>query len=93
LAEKMQRVDLSTVVSWQQKWCYDLLCFSTTGKIRYHLTRQAAIQDLAATVNTKALVTYSRSLLSTQQLSRHPLNARLFLEEMLLTYAMLVQRN
>lgn len=93
LAEKMQRADLPTVVSWQQKWCYDLLSFSTTGKIRYHSSRQAAIKNLAASINTKALVTYSRSLLSLQQLSRHPLNARLFLEEMLLTYARLAQRN
>jgi len=93
LAEKLQRADLPTVVSWQQKWCYDLLSFSTTGKIRYHSSRQAAIKALATTINTKALVSYSRSLLSSQQLSRHPLNARLFLEEMLLTYAMLVQRN
>lgn len=93
LAEKLQRADLPTVVSWQQKWCYDLLSFSTAGKIRYHSSRQAAIKNLAISINTKALVSYSRSLLSLQQLSRHPLNARLFLEEMLLTYAMLVQRN
>lgn len=92
LAEKMQRTDLPTVVSWQQKWCYDLLSFSMTGKIRYHLSQQAAIQTLAVTVNTKALVTYSRSLLSTQQLSRHPLNARLFLEAMFLRYVMLVAK-
>lgn len=91
LAEKMQRTDLSMVVSWQQKWCYDLLSFSTTGKVRYHSSQLIAIQTLAATVNTKALVTYSRSLLSTQQLSRHPLNARLFLEEMFLRYAMLLE--
>ena len=92
LAEKMQRADLPMVVSWQQKWCYDILSFSTTGTIRYHLSQQEAIQTLAATINTKALITYCRSLLSTQQLSRHPLNARLFLEEMLLTYAMLVTK-
>ncbi len=90
LAEKMQRADLPMVVNWQQKWCYDLLSFSTTGRIRYHSSRQAVIKSLAATINTKALVTYSRSLLSMQQLTRHPLNARLFLEEMLLSYAMLL---
>lgn len=93
LAEKMQRADLPTVVSWQQKWCYDLLSFGTTGKIRYHASRHAAIKSLVMCINTKALVTYSRSLLSTQKLSRHPLNARLFLEEMLLIYKSLVRKN
>lgn len=93
LAEKMQRVDLPTVVSWQQKWCYDLLSYRTAGKVRYYSSRQTTIKTLATSINAKALVTYSRSLLSLQQLSRHPLNARLFLEEMLLTYADLMQKN
>ena len=32
LAEQMQKADLPTVVSWLQKWCYDLLSFHTAGK-------------------------------------------------------------
>ncbi len=90
LAEEMQKSDLPTAVNWMQKWCYDLMSFRTTGKIRYHLPMLAAIKSLASEIDPRALAAYSRELISTQRLARHPLNARLFLEEMLLSYAMLI---
>ncbi len=90
LAEKMQRYNLSIVVSWLQKWCYDLLSFRCTGKVRYHPSQQLVIQTLAANIENKVLIVFMRDLISTQQLSKHPLNARLFLEEMLLSYAVLI---
>jgi len=86
LAQTMQHWELSTIVDWHQKWCYDLLSFNTTGKIRYNLAQSEAIQHLASKIDPKKLATYSRQLIKTQQLSRHPLNARLFLEEMLISY-------
>lgn len=90
LAEEMQKSDLPTAVNWMQKWCYDLMSFRTTGKIRYHLPMLAAIKALASGIDSRALAAYTRSLISTQRLARHPLNPRLFLEEMLLSYAMLI---
>jgi len=93
LAEKMQQSDLSAVVSWMQKWCYDLLSFCLTGRIRYHLSKVTAIRSLAPTIDIKALVAFLRTLLSSQQLSHHPLNPRLFLEEIFFTYAALMVPN
>lgn len=90
LAEEMQKFDLPTAVSWMQKWCYDLMSFRTTGKIRYHLPMLATIKSLVSEIDPRSLASYSRSLISTQRLARHPLNPRLFLEEMLLSYAMLI---
>lgn len=90
LAEKMQQSDLSVVVSWMQKWCYDLLSFCLTGRIRYHESKLTVIQTLTSTIDTRALVTFLRTLLTAQQLSRHPLNPRLFLEELFFTYAALM---
>ena len=93
LAEKMQQSELPVVVSWMQKWCYDLLSFCLTGKIRYHLSKVVAIRTLAPIIDTKALVAFLCTLLSSQQLSRHPLNTRLFLEEIFFTYAALTTPN
>lgn len=90
LAEKMQQSDLPTVVNWMQKWCYDLLSFYVSGKIRYHLSKVAAIRALVLTIDTGALVTFLRTLQSSQQLSRHSLNPRLFLEEIFFTYVALI---
>lgn len=86
LAEAMQKSDLPTVVNWLQKWCYDLLSFRTTGKIRYHVDTPAAVQSLASRADLRSLITYLRTLTKTQQLASHPLNPRLFLEEMLFSY-------
>jgi DNA polymerase-3 subunit delta' len=97
LADAIQKSDLPTVVNWMQKWCYDLLSFRTAGKIRYHVDRFSAIQPLALGINPRSLITYLRTLTKTQQLASHPLNPRLFLEEMLFSYAAVlpdpVQRN
>lgn len=90
LAETMQQSDLPTVVSWMQKWCYDLLSFCVTGKIRYHSSKKAHIQTLTLTIDIKALTTFLRKLQFSQQLSSYPLNPRLFLEEIFVTYAALI---
>lgn len=86
LAEKMQKTDLPTVVNWLQKWCYDLMSFCVAGEIRYHLDRMEAIKSLAHAIDPLSLSAYLRSLNEAQQLATHPLNARLFLEELLFSY-------
>ncbi|SCY08958.1 DNA polymerase III, delta prime subunit [Nitrosospira sp. Nl5] len=90
LAEEMQKSDLPTVVNWLQKWCYDLMSFRTTRKIRYHLEMRATIKSLASGIDPRALATYLRALNATHRLAHHPLNPRLFLEEMLFSYVMSV---
>ena len=88
LAEEMQKLDLPTLVNWLQKWCYDLMSFCTTGKVRYHLNMLATIKSLSLEIDPRALAAYLRTLNATQRLARHPLNPRLFLEEMLFSYVM-----
>jgi len=90
LAEKMQKSDLPTVVNWLQKWCYDLISFRITGRIRYHLSMQTTIKVLVPKIDPRRLARYLRSLIDMQRLSHHPLNPRLFLEEILISYAMLL---
>lgn len=90
LAEEMQKSDLPALVNWLQKWCYDLMSFRTTGKIRYHLDMLATIKSLASGIDPRSLATFLRVLNETQRLAHHPLNARLFLEEMLFSYVMSV---
>ena len=88
LAEEMQKLDLPMLVNWLQKWCYDLMSFCTTGKVRYHLNMLATIKSLSLEIDPRALAAYLRTLNATQRLARHPLNPRLFLEEMLFSYVM-----
>jgi DNA polymerase-3 subunit delta' len=93
LADRMQKADLATVVSWLQKWCYDLMSFCVTGKIRYHLDRAAAIRTLARAIDPQSLSGYLRSLDEAQQLAAHSLNPRLFLENILFSYVKALSRS
>jgi DNA polymerase-3 subunit delta' len=86
LAEEMQKSDLVMVVTWLQKWCYDLMSFRTTQKVRYHLDMLAQIKSLASRLDPYSMAAYLRALDKTQQVARHPLNPRLFLEELLFSY-------
>ena len=92
LAEAMQPVNLSLVVSWLQKWCYDLVSYRTTGRNRYYLKQLAAIQALSGQIDLPECITFTRALNSKQKLSHHPLNPRLFLEELLIAYRVLMNR-
>jgi len=86
LAEKLHKLDLPSVTGWLQKWCYDLMSCRTSGRVRYHLKQVVIIRQQAAVIDPMAFGFLWRSLVASQQLARHPLNPRLFLEEMLLTY-------
>jgi DNA polymerase III subunit delta' len=92
LADAIQQLDLSTVVGWLQKWCYDLVSYQTSGKIRYYRHQQVAIKALAKQIDIQAVIAYSRALNTHQQLSHHPLNARLFLEEIFVSYVQAAYR-
>jgi DNA polymerase-3 subunit delta' len=90
LAEELQKSDLPTTISWLQKWCYDLMSCRITGKIRYHLSMQARIEELVPKIDPLTLAGYLRNLIDMQRLAHHTLNPRLFLEEAFISYAMLM---
>ena len=90
LTASLQTVKLSIIVNWLQKWCYDLTSYLITGKIRYHLNQMPAIQAISGRIDLHAFIDFTRALDLKQQLSHHPHNSRLFLEEILISYAALI---
>ncbi|WP_338087337.1 DNA polymerase III subunit delta' [Nitrosomonas nitrosa] len=86
LSSALSKLDLSMLVNWLQKWCYDLMSCRVTGKVRYHLQHETTIRKLAATINPLQFAQFWRDLIKTQRLSQHPLNTKLFIEEMLFSY-------
>ena len=77
-------------VGWMQKWCYDVLSFSTTGSVRYHPHCKTNIQAISSRVNPQIMLIYQQFLNKHQSLAQHTLQARLFLEEMLIRYRALL---
>lgn len=86
LAEKLQQLDLLCIVDWLQKWCFDLMSCHATGKVRYHLREETTIQKMSSKINPVSLAFLWRDLITARQWARHPLNPKLFIEEMLYRY-------
>jgi DNA polymerase III subunit delta' len=90
LAERVQRIPLWEVVAWLQRWSFDLLLARSAGRVRYHLGDEKLISDVAARCDPAGIAAYLRKLAQAKALARHPLNAKLFVEDLLLQYQKLV---
>jgi DNA polymerase-3 subunit delta' len=79
------------VVTWLQKWAYDVVYFSVLGTVRYNPDQRDAIARVASAVEPLAAMRFYRDMVKQQRIAQHPLNARLFIEHLLLAYRDLVQ--
>jgi len=89
LADLCRGAAPTRVVAWLQKWVADLALASSAGRVRYHLRHASALRALAPSVALERLVGFDRSLAESAAIAQHPLNPRLFLEDMFLRYAQL----
>lgn len=81
------------VVGWLQRWVYDLLSLRLTGILRYHVADDQAARAMAAHCNPARAAALLRRLASARSLAQHPLNTRLFFEDLLIEYAGLIAGN
>jgi DNA polymerase-3 subunit delta' len=68
-----------------------LVLLKSAGQIRYNPDYQTEIMRAADALSTRAITRYHRSLTYWQGVVNHPLNARLFVEQLLLSYKALLQ--
>jgi len=92
LAETVQRIPLWDLVGWLQRWSFDLLLARATGRVRYHVGEEKALAEIALHCEATGIAAYLRQLAQARSLARHPLNPRLFVEDLLLQYQQLVRR-
>lgn len=92
-AERMQKIEPGLTVLWLQKWCYDLASLKLTGQLRYNPDFADRLAALGHGLDRLLLARYLRSLTAAQRVARHPLNSRLFVEDLLLSYGELVVDN
>ncbi len=86
LAESAQQYPLSDIINWLQKWICDLTYCKFTGKVHYHLDFKEILYKLSGSADALGLVRYYRDLLAAQRAVQHPLNSRLVLEQLALSY-------
>jgi DNA polymerase III subunit delta' len=86
LRERKEGGVLPQLVGWLQKWTVDLNLVAQAQSVRYFLRQRARIEPLAAATAPVRLVRFYRLLVSKRREAEQPLNARLFLEDLFLSY-------
>jgi DNA polymerase-3 subunit delta' len=78
---------MPTLVSWMQRWVADLVSVRLGGPVRFFPDREDVLRGLAGRLSVDAALGCYNEITQSRRVSQHPLNARLFLEDMLLRYA------
>jgi DNA polymerase-3 subunit delta' len=91
LAEALRDTPVPHLVSWLQKWSYDLISQKYLGKVRYNPDHVVALAAAADQVDALAAMRFHRNVVRLQRIVNHPLNARLFIERLLIGCAELTQ--
>lgn len=92
LAEKVDKAGNENLALWLMRWVADLLYVRQTGgTARYYPGRAKAVVSSAAAFDVAALHRYYRKLAEARRMAGHPLNPRLFAEELLIDYARLTR--
>lgn len=77
---------LPRLVDWSQKWLVDLGLALAGRPSRFYLARRTTIEALAAATSLDKTVRFYQHLVKLRKESEHPLNMRLFLEQLLFRY-------
>ncbi len=80
-------IDKRTLVSWMQKWVFDLVIAKQDGPPLFHAHKSQEISDASRQASISSLIECYNDLIRIQAVAQHPLNPRLFLEDMLSRYA------
>lgn len=90
-AEQLRETAPRLVVGWLQKWATDLVRHKVTGEVRYNPDYADAVAAAASGIGLAEALRYQRHMIRQQRIVAHPLNARLFLEQLLLEYGALLR--
>jgi DNA polymerase-3 subunit delta' len=85
-AETVAKIDLPLVVGWLQRWVFDCLGHRLAGRVRYYPSHSARIAVLSATLQVPEFFSFVKLLSAERRVAEHPLNARLFVESLLMAY-------
>ena len=85
-AQNFEKADLSNVLGWMQTWTNDLIGQRMTGNIGHHRDQAKALERIAGNIELARVFRFETELRQTRRLINHPLNARLLLEQLLISY-------
>jgi DNA polymerase-3 subunit delta' len=79
-------IPVAAAIRLFQCWGWDLLAEGAAGRIRYHPRHQRAIASVARACEPERLLAWLGTLNDAQATAEHPLNARLVVESVLISY-------
>ena len=91
LSEQVREFPGDRLLGWLQRWTYDLLSVKSAGRVRYNPDFEKALARIAGCLRAADIARYHRALVRQQRSVNHALNPRLFIEQLLLSYAMLLR--
>ena len=91
LAEQIRDFPLARLLGWLQRWTYDLLSAKSIGQVRYNPDYAKPIAQLAGRLRAIDIARFHRVLVRQQRSIHHPLNARLYIEQLLFSYTALLR--
>ncbi|MBE0616146.1 MAG: DNA polymerase III subunit delta' [Burkholderiales bacterium] len=86
LADFCQRLQPGAVVDWMLKWTYDLIALASNSRARYNIDYERKLGVLAQNMALPRLLRYYAALASLRAIAEHPLNARLFFDDLFISY-------
>lgn len=86
-ADECQELGIPLMLEWMQKWTYDVAARRMSGAVRYNVDHEEAISRLASACNPLRMLRFHRGLVRMQRHAHHPLNTRLFAEQLMMGYA------
>lgn len=89
MVDSLQRSAPVHIIHCLQQWCHDLASAKLAGTVRYFPDRASSILKLSGSVSAASLMRYQKELLVARRASNHPLNQRLLLETLFLSYRQL----
>ena len=90
-AEAVRDFPVPHVITWLQKWSYDMAHYRTLGRVRYNPDYADAVAAAAQQADGLAALRFHREMVKLQAIAQHPLNPRLFIEDLLFAYRELMQ--
>lgn len=90
-ADRLQKVSATRLVTWLQRWLFDLISVRLTGRIRYYPAYRTALAAMAERIELDALLRLLKIASQRRTVAEHPLSAKLFVEDMLLDYLTLLE--
>ncbi|MDR2032522.1 MAG: DNA polymerase III subunit delta' [Azoarcus sp.] len=80
-----------TLVDWMQRWVSDLAVLRLGGRVRYFPAQAECLAALSARMSVAAASNCYNEFLNIRKVAAHPLNLRLFVEDMLMRYARMIK--